>query len=70
MYGILHYISTHKLSISAGWIHLPHLPCVATLPEAPSMSLETSIKGVKIAISAALNNKHDTSEPILSRLQI
>ena len=73
MYGILHHISVKKLSIRAGWIHLPHLPEVAALPEnlgAPSMSTETSAAGVEIAISAALKNFEDIDLPISSRLQI
>ena len=73
MYGILHRISLNDLPIRAGWIHLPHLPSVSTLPEnlgAPSMSLETSSTGVEIGIRAVLENARDIDEPILSRLQI
>ncbi len=33
MYGILHHIVTNALEIRAGWVHLPHLPEVAALPE-------------------------------------
>jgi len=73
MYGILHYIAATKLEIRAGWIHLPHLPEVAALPEnlgAPSMSRETAILGVRAAIQAALRHPRDIDEPSLSRLQI
>lgn len=73
MYGILHRIYAGHLAIRAGWIHLPHLPSVAALPEnlgAPSMSVETSATGVEIGIRAALHNSSDIDEPILSRLQI
>jgi len=73
MYGILHHISQERLPIRAGWIHLPHLPCVAALDEnlgAPSMSAETSAAGVKVAIQAALEHPGDLDEPSLSRLQI
>jgi pyroglutamyl-peptidase len=73
MYGILHRIYSKNLPIRAGWIHLPHLPCVAALPEnlgAPSMSVETSATGVEIGLTAALENSRDIDEPILSRLQI
>ncbi|MCP3943281.1 MAG: pyroglutamyl-peptidase I [Desulfobacteraceae bacterium] len=73
LYGILHYISTNVLSIPAGWIHLPHLPSVAAMPEnlgAPSMSVETAVKGVLVGIRAALENPEDIEEPIVSRLQI
>lgn len=73
MYGILHHISVNNLLIRAGWIHLPHLPEVAALPEnlgAPSMSAETSAAGVEVAISAALKNFEDIDVAISSRLQI
>jgi len=73
MYGILHHISTLGLSIRAGWIHLPHLPSVAALPDnlgAPSMSLDTSASGVKVAIEAAIKNHVDIEEKIISRPQI
>jgi pyroglutamyl-peptidase len=73
MYGVLHHISSNGLPIRAGWIHLPHLPRVAALPEnlgAPSMSVETSVAGVEIALRAILENPEDIGEPILSLLQI
>ncbi|AGA92225.1 pyroglutamyl-peptidase I [Thioflavicoccus mobilis 8321] len=73
MYGILHRLHLNHLLIRAGWIHLPHLPCVAALPEnlgAPSMSVETSAMGVEIGLRAVLENLEDINEPILSRLQI
>lgn len=73
MYGVLHYISANSLPIRAGWIHLPHLPSVAALPEnlgAPSMSVDTSVAGVEVGIKAILENSNDIGDPILSRLQI
>ncbi len=73
MSGILHHIHLNGLPIRAGWIHLPHLPNVAALPDnlgAPSMSVETSALGVEIGLRAVLENAQDIDEPILSRLQI
>ncbi len=73
MYGILHHIATNALGIRAGWVHLPHLPEVAALPEnlgAPSMSGETAALGVRAGIQAVLKHRSDISEPSLSRLQI
>lgn len=73
LYGILHHIAINALAIRAGWIHLPHLPEVAALPEnlgAPSMSCETATLGVRAGIQAALKHQFDISEPSLSRLQI
>ena len=73
MYGMLHHIAANGLNIRAGWVHLPHLPGVAALPEnlgAPSMSLETAAAGVKVGIRAALERPKDITEPSISRLQI
>ncbi len=73
MYGVLHHIHSNNLPTRAGWIHLPHLPQVAALPEnlgSPSMSVETSSLGVEIAIRSVLENSQDINEPISSRLQI
>lgn len=73
MYGVLHHVATHQLSIRAGWIHLPALPEVAAREEnlnMPSMSVETSAEGVRVAIKAALENPTDITEPSRSRFQI
>ena len=73
MYGVLHHIAKQRLDIRAGWIHLPHLPEVAALLHNlgnPSMSLETSATGVRVAIKAALDHPHDIADPIPSRIQI
>ncbi|MEE4379352.1 MAG: pyroglutamyl-peptidase I [Candidatus Competibacteraceae bacterium] len=73
LYGTLHHICSNNLPIRAGWIHLPHLPSVAALPEnlgAPSMSVETSAAGVEVGIKAILENPVDINEAIPSRLQI
>ena len=73
MYGVLHFISTNSLPIRAGWVHLPHLPSVAAMENhlgAPSMSVETSLTGLRAAIKAAVENKVDIKEPIKSIFQI
>ncbi|MFZ0833892.1 MAG: pyroglutamyl-peptidase I [Mycobacterium sp.] len=73
MYGMLHHIASNDLPIRAGWIHLPHVPEVAAMDHnlgAPSMSVDTSLKGVAAGIEAALQHRVDVSEPFLSRLQI
>lgn len=72
MYGILHHIAVAQLPIRAGWIHLPHLPEVAAREEnlgAPSMSADTAVAGVRVAIQAIVEHAEDTSEPIRSRWQ-
>lgn len=73
LYGVLHHISTNKLPIRAGWIHLPYLPSTAALIEnlgAPSMSVETSVEGVKAGIGAIVENAEDIGDAVVSRLQI
>jgi pyroglutamyl-peptidase len=63
----------NNMPIRAGWVHLPFLPVTAALDHnlgAPSMSLETSVAGVKVAIQAVLENQDDIDEPVLSRWQI
>lgn len=73
MYGILHHIAVNGLAIRAGWIHLPHLPEVAALEDnlgAPSMSAETAAAGVSAAIAAIQANPVDSTDTIVSRLQI
>ena len=73
MYGVLHHIAARELSIRAGWIHLPALPSVAALETnlgMPSMTVETSLAGVQVAIRAALAHPKDVREPIRSTWQI
>jgi pyroglutamyl-peptidase len=73
MFGILHHLATSASNTRAGWIHLPHLPEVAAKEEnlgAPSMSVATSVAGVKAGITAVLGHREDIFEPILSRFQI
>ncbi len=73
MYGILHYLTTKKLPIRAGWIHLPALPSVAALPEnlnMPSMSVDTSAAGVLASLQAISRNPRDIDDTLPSRLQI
>ena len=73
MYGVLHYLAQKQSAIRAGWIHLPFQPAVAALEEnlgAPSMSVETAVAGVKMAIQAALDHPEDLNEVSPSRLLI
>jgi pyroglutamyl-peptidase len=60
LYGVLHHIATKKLSIRSGFMHVPFLPS-QTLDRADtaSMSLDTMIEGVKVAIMAAITNQTD-----------
>ncbi|ODN41892.1 hypothetical protein BGC07_01565 [Piscirickettsia litoralis] len=73
MYGVLHFCAVNNLPVRAGFIHLPYLPNVAAMPDnlgAPSMSLDVAVKGVKVAIGAALEHSSDIQETVMSRFQI
>ncbi|MDI6601518.1 MAG: pyroglutamyl-peptidase I [Thermoanaerobacteraceae bacterium] len=52
-YGISHYIHTNNLNISNGFIHIPFIleQAAGVTPPRPSMSLETIVKGLEIAIT-------------------
>ena len=56
LYTMLNYVSTHKLSIKVGFIHIPMLPeQIAGKNKAyPSMSLETLVKGIKLIVESCL----------------
>ncbi|MGB5812379.1 MAG: pyroglutamyl-peptidase I, partial [Polyangiales bacterium] len=73
MYGVLHHIEHEGLGIPAAWIHLPALPEVAALDRnlgMPSMSAETSTRGVRVAIEAALAHPTDIDVAVPSLFQI
>lgn len=73
MYGILHYAATEAPDLRVGWVHLPHLPEVAAMEHnlgAPSMSLETVTKGLRVALEAIVAHPEDVTDTISSRLQI
>lgn len=73
MYGVLHYIATNNLPIRAGWLHLPHLPEVAAmLPNlgAPSMSVDTLVKGMRAGIEALQANQEDQNINIISKMLV
>jgi pyroglutamyl-peptidase len=59
-YGLMHYLDSIGNSIRGGFIHIPFLPeQVVHNPGQPSMGLETIVKGLELAIEAALMNEKD-----------
>ncbi|MBQ6172229.1 MAG: pyroglutamyl-peptidase I [Clostridia bacterium] len=51
-YGILNYISDHKLDIKAGFAHVPYIPSqTVKMPDRPSMSLENITECINAALS-------------------
>lgn len=57
LYTLLHHLAQNRIEIPAGFIHLPALPEQVAARDAliPSMSLETMVRGVRVAIEA-INN--------------
>jgi pyroglutamyl-peptidase len=55
-YVLMHHLHSQKLNIPAGFIHLPALPQQAAQMKGsiPSMSLETMIKGIRIALNVLI----------------
>ncbi len=54
LYTLLHHVAVNKLSIKAGFIHVPALPeqVIGERSSVPSMGLETMLTGVRAAINA------------------
>lgn len=59
-YGLMHYLAKQQSATRGGFIHIPYLPEQAAKHVGqPSMSLETIVKGLRIAIEAAITHDHD-----------
>lgn len=64
MYNSLYYASKNNKKFKAGFIHVPYIPeQVIDSSNIPSMSLETIVKAITIAIETSINfyNKNDIS---------
>lgn len=60
MYGVLHYLTESGHRARAGFIHVPFSEeQVHDKPNTPSMALATMVKGVRAAIVAAHEHRHD-----------
>jgi pyroglutamyl-peptidase len=60
MYGVLHYLKESGYRARAGFIHVPFSEeQVHDKPNTPSMALSTMVKGVRAAIVAAHQHRHD-----------
>ncbi|SIR01185.1 pyroglutamyl-peptidase I Cysteine peptidase. MEROPS family C15 [Peribacillus simplex] len=58
-YGLMDYINLNSSSIRGGFIHIPFIPEQTINKEAPSLSLETIVKGIKIAAVTAAKYESD-----------
>jgi pyroglutamyl-peptidase len=62
-YGLLHMLESAGNQVRGGFIHIPYLPDQAAVhPGQPSMSLDTIVKGLELAIEAALTHEKDIIE--------
>ncbi len=59
-YGLMHYLVSSAKEIRGGFIHIPFLPeQIVRNPGQPSMSLGLIVKGLELAIEAAISNETD-----------
>ncbi|RNB59060.1 pyroglutamyl-peptidase I [Brevibacillus gelatini] len=62
-YGLMHTLAQQKATIRGGFIHIPYLPEQAAMhPGQPSMSVETIVKALQVAIETALHQEQDIVE--------
>lgn len=60
MYGVLHYLAESGYRARAGFIHVPYSEeQVLDKPNTPSMAIATMVKGIRAAIVAAHEHRHD-----------
>lgn len=60
MYGLLHRLNQLNTEVKGGFIHIPYLPEQAVAhPGAPSMSAQSVLVALELAISIALQIEHD-----------
>jgi len=59
-YGLMHFLATEGGGRRGGFIHVPYLPeQAARLGGQPSMGLETLVRGLEVAVTAAALNPAD-----------
>ncbi|EAX47487.1 pyrrolidone-carboxylate peptidase [Thermosinus carboxydivorans Nor1] len=59
-YGLMHHLAQEGNIRRGGFVHIPYLPEQAVRnPGQPSMSIETIVKGLELAIQAALTTQTD-----------
>jgi len=59
-YGLMHRIAEGDIEGKGGFIHIPYLPeQAASYNNQPSMSLETIVQGIRIAIDVSLRQQED-----------
>lgn len=61
-YGVMHHLAKNNIPARAGFIHVPYIPEQTTETGAPSMSLETIVKALEIAVSVSATTEKDLVE--------
>lgn len=62
-YGLMHHLAQSGDKIRGGFVHIPYLPeQAARLGAQPSMSVETIVSGLEIALTAALASTEDIKQ--------
>lgn len=62
-YGLMHYLAQHGNTIRGGFVHIPYLPeQAARLGGQPSMAVETIVKGLEVALTAAMSVENDIKQ--------
>ncbi|MGA9773398.1 MAG: pyroglutamyl-peptidase I [Blastocatellia bacterium] len=56
-YSVMHSIASEALPVKAGFIHVPfmHEQALASYPDAPSLSRETIVEAIRLAIEVTLD---------------
>lgn len=52
-YWLMHLAATRRPHLAAGFLHVPCLPQQARVPDAPSLPLEDTVRGIMIALDVA-----------------
>ena len=62
-YGLMHCLAQHGNAIRGGFVHIPYLPeQAARLGGQPSMAVETIVKGLEVALAAAVSVERDIKQ--------
>lgn len=61
-YGVMNYLEKNAPHIRGGFIHIPFIPEQTVNNNAPSLGLDTIVKGIEIAAVVAVNEEEDIRE--------
>jgi len=61
-YGVMNYLEKNAPHIRGGFIHIPFIPEQTVNNNAPSIGLDTIVKGLEVAAVVAANEKEDIRE--------